>query len=165
MVEKHQAVEIAASDRQATADNMPPRTLQVQVSMGKANDAAVHSPLGNMATGDYPAHAETAPKLQAAPDEVEKHQADEIAASDLKATADNMPPRTLKVQVSKGKANDAAVHSPLGNIATGNYPAPKFQAAAEEFEKHLADETPASGPRATADTMQPRRLQAQVCTV
>ena len=29
-----------------------------------------------MATGDYPAQAETAPKLQAALKEVEKHQAD-----------------------------------------------------------------------------------------
>ena len=64
-VEKHQADEIAASDLQATADNMPPRTLQVQVSMGKANDAAVHSPLGYVAIGDHPAHTETASKLQA----------------------------------------------------------------------------------------------------
>ena len=47
-----------------------------QVNMGKANDAAVHSPIGNMATGCYPARAETAPKLQAAPKEVERHQAD-----------------------------------------------------------------------------------------
>ena len=28
-----------------------------------------------MATGDYPAHAETDPKLQATPEEVEKHEA------------------------------------------------------------------------------------------
>ena len=119
-VEKHQTDEIAASDIQATADNMPPRTLQVQVRMGKANDAAVHSPLGNMATGDFPAHAETGPKLQAATDEVEKHQTDEISTSNIQATADNMPYRTLKVQLNKGKANDIAVHSPLGNIATGN---------------------------------------------
>jgi hypothetical protein len=76
----------AASGLRATAGTMQPRTLQVQVCTIEANDAAVHSPLGNMATGDHPAQAETAAKLQAVEDKLGKHQADAKATSEADQT-------------------------------------------------------------------------------
>jgi hypothetical protein len=70
----HPAAEAeSASGLRATADTLQPRTLLVQVCEIEANDAAVYSPLGNMATGNHPAQAEKADKLQAVADKVEHH--------------------------------------------------------------------------------------------
>ena len=79
MMLQFKAAEEMAAFIEATAVPLQPRTLQVQDSTGKANDAAVHSPLGDVAIGDHPAQAAT---LQAVADKVGKHRADAKATSE-----------------------------------------------------------------------------------
>ena len=107
MMLQFKAAEEMAAFIEATAVPLQPRTLQVQDSTGKANDAAVHSPLGDVAIGDHPATAETAPKLQAVAEVVEKHRADEMAASDLQGTG-NMPPEAQQLGDVASKYTQAA---------------------------------------------------------
>ena len=66
-----------------------------------------------LAIGDHPANAETASKLQAAAEKVEKHQAEEMAASELWATADTLQPRHSTVE-----AYDAADNLSIENVAS-----------------------------------------------
>ena len=150
---------MAASQLRAAADTMPPKAPQVQVSTQISIDAADYLPLGDVTQEEHPADTEATSKLKTAADKDEKHQAGGMAASEPQPAADPWQPRALQVQDSTGKANDAAVHSPLGYVAIGDHPvhaetASKLQAAAEKVEKHQAEEMAASELWATADTLQ-----------